>query len=624
MNMHRRILVIDDNKAIHDDFRKILCTDNLNETIDAFESEFFGETTQTSISASFEIDSAYQGKEGLEMVEQAVAAKQPYSMAFVDVRMPPGWDGIETVARIWEKYPDLQVVICTAYSDYSWDEMTKALGQSDRLVILKKPFDNIEARQLAATLTEKWRLLQKSNSHVIELESVVAERTRELHQTNHTLELEILKHKQAEESLRLLSSAVEQAKESIVITDAELDLPGPRIVFVNPAYTKMTGYTAAEAIGKNPRILQGPRTDKAVLQRLRKNLEQGEVFAGETINYRKDGTEFDLEWQIAPIRNTSGKTTHFVAIQRDTTDRNRERRRVEAQLIQSQKLESVGQLAAGIAHEINTPTQYVGDNTRFVKDSFAAISKVLRCHEELFAAAKQNAVTPEMLAHNEEIIAASDLNFLREQIPSALEETLEGIERVSKIVRAMKEFSHPGGKEKTCADLNRAIESTVTVARNEWKYVADLDLELDPELPTVPCFLGEFNQAILNLIVNAAHTIGDVIKKSPGSKGRITIRTRCDGDHVEIRVSDTGAGIAEANRRKIFEPFFTTKDVGKGTGQGLSIVYGSIVKRHGGTATFETEVGRGTTFILRLPIAPTTSIASIEAGPLLQPEAQAA
>jgi signal transduction histidine kinase len=178
------------------------------------------------------------------------------------------------------------------------------------------------------------------------------------------------------------------------------------------------------------------------------------------------------------------------------------------------------------------------------------------------------------------------------------------VDRVTKIVRAMKEFSHPGGKEKAAADLNKGIETTVTVARSEWKYVADLELDLDPALPLVPCYLGEFNQCILNLVVNAAHAIGDVVKQHPGTQGKITVRTRQDGSHAEVRVSDTGTGIPEAARPRIFEPFFTTKDVGKGTGQGLSIVYNTIAKKHGGEVSFETETGRGTTFILRLPITP--------------------
>jgi signal transduction histidine kinase len=288
----------------------------------------------------------------------------------------------------------------------------------------------------------------------------------------------------------------------------------------------------------------------------------------------------------------------------------KERQIMEDQLRQSQKLESIGQLAAGIAHEINTPMQYIGDNTRFVKESFEAISKVLQGQTELLAAVRANAVTPELLASSEKAVAENDLNFLCAEIPSALAQSLEGVECVSKIVRAMKEFSHPGGKEKKPSDLNRAIESTITVAHNEWKYVAELNLELEPNLPLVPCYVSEFNQCILNLVVNAAHAIGDVVMQQPGTKGLITVITKSDGDHVEVRVTDTGTGIPEAARSKIFDPFFTTKEVGKGTGQGLSIVYTNIVKKHGGTVTFETAMGRGTSFILRLPIVPVAAVAS--------------
>ncbi|MGH7869681.1 MAG: sensor histidine kinase, partial [Candidatus Dormibacteraceae bacterium] len=212
--------------------------------------------------------------------------------------------------------------------------------------------------------------------------------------------------------------------------------------------------------------------------------------------------------------------------------------------------------------------------------------------------------------------------YLFEQVPAAINETLEGIGRITRIVRAMKEFSHPGGKEMSPADLNKAIETTVTVARNEWKYVADLKLDLDPELPLVPCFLGEFNQAILNLVINAAHAISDVVKKHPGTKGVIGVQTRRDGAHVEIRVSDTGTGIPKPYQARIFEPFFTTKEVGKGTGQGLSIVYGSIVKKHGGTVSFETEEGKGTTFIIRLPVSGTASAHSVSGSAPVQSSPQ--
>jgi signal transduction histidine kinase len=224
-------------------------------------------------------------------------------------------------------------------------------------------------------------------------------------------------------------------------------------------------------------------------------------------------------------------------------------------------------------------------------------------------------LTPEILDRAEQAVAANDFEYLFEQIPVAIRETMEGVQRVRQIVRAMKEFSHPGSKEKTPANLNKAIDTTVTVARNEWKYVAEMVLDLDPGLPPVPCFIGEFNQAILNLVVNAAHAIGDLVREQPGTMGKITIRTRREGDYAEVRVSDTGPGIPERHRSRIFEPFFTTKELGKGTGQGLALIYGNIVKKHGGTVTFDTEVGKGTTFIIRLPIQP-----NVPAGKILTAE----
>jgi PAS domain S-box-containing protein len=281
----------------------------------------------------------------------------------------------------------------------------------------------------------------------------------------------------------------------------------------------------------------------------------------------------------------------------------RERHTLEVELSQSHKLEAIGQLAAGIAHEINTPIQYVGDNTRFFKESFETVEKLLGHYEELLKAIPNESLTPDLIARANAARAMADLPYLLKQVPAAISETIDGLERISKIVKAMKEFSHPGGKEKTLADLNKAIESTVTVARNEWKYVAEVKLDLDPILPKIPCFLGEFNQSVLNLLINASHAIADVLKKQSGGKGLITLSTRRDGEFVEISVSDTGTGIPESARPHIFEPFFTTKEVGKGTGQGLSLVYSNIVKKHGGSVSFETETGRGTRFILRLPIS---------------------
>jgi len=183
-NQHR-ILVIDDNRAIHEDFRKIFNSVGTSQTsLAATESVLFGDTAAPEIGTTFQFDSAFQGQEGLALIQQALKENSPYAMAFVDVRMPPGWDGIETIARIWQEYPDLQVVVCTAYSDYSWQEMIEKLGHSDRLVILKKPFDNIEVLQLANALTEKWRLYQQAKCKLEDLEHMVRERTSALEIAN--------------------------------------------------------------------------------------------------------------------------------------------------------------------------------------------------------------------------------------------------------------------------------------------------------------------------------------------------------------------------------------------------------------------------------------------------------
>jgi signal transduction histidine kinase len=199
-------------------------------------------------------------------------------------------------------------------------------------------------------------------------------------------------------------------------------------------------------------------------------------------------------------------------------------------------------------------------------------------------------------------VTAVELEYLQEEIPKAIGQLLAGVDHVARIVRAMKEFSHPGPLEKMPVDINRAIESTVTVSRNEWKYVADLTTDLDPNLPLVYCIAGEFNQVMLNLIVNAAHAISAVLEGS-GRKGTIRISTRLKEKCVEIRVSDTGLGIPEAIQSKVFDPFFTTKPVGKGTGQGLAIAHAVIVTKHQGTISFETAAGVGTTFIIHMPFS---------------------
>jgi signal transduction histidine kinase len=288
---------------------------------------------------------------------------------------------------------------------------------------------------------------------------------------------------------------------------------------------------------------------------------------------------------------------------------------LEVQLSQSQKLESIGQLAAGIAHEINTPIQYVGDSVVFLKSAFEDCQRVLGLVEELTASgacalpedgAGTAAGTGAGCAGGLEGIRAGleeiDFEFFKEEVPKSFVRVLDGVERVSTIVQAMKRFSHPGGVERKAVDINKAIENTLVVSRNEWKYVAEVETELAPDLPQVVCMPSDLNQVLLNVVVNAAHAIAEVVRNTQ-DRGLIRIATRQADGLVEIAVRDSGGGIPAAIQDKVFDPFFTTKEVGRGTGQGLAIAYDIVVKKHGGRIFFESGEGRGTTFFVQLPVA---------------------
>jgi PAS domain S-box-containing protein len=392
---------------------------------------------------------------------------------------------------------------------------------------------------------------------------------------------DITERKRDEESLRLLGTAVEQSKESILITDAELNLPGPKIIFVNSAFTQMTGYAAAEVLGKTPRMFQGPHTDKAVLKRLRQNLEDGDVFAGEAVNYRKDGVEFILEWQIAPIRNAVGKITHFIGIERDITGR----KKLEEQLVQSQKMETVGKLAGGIAHEFNSIlTAIIGQSELLLGDLPAGSPLAGNAAEIIKAANRAATLTRQLLAYSRK-------QFLQPEI----------------------------------LDINRLVSGMAAMIHNHMGGGVDAQFVPAADLRAVKADAGQIEQVIMNIVINARDAMPNGgrltletanVSFSPESVGRYAELQ--PGDYVMLAITDTGAGMSDAVKARLFEPFFSTKGVGEGTGLGLSTCYG-IVKQSGGHISVYSELGRGTTFKIYLPQAepPAKTAPDIHAPPAL-------
>jgi signal transduction histidine kinase len=317
--------------------------------------------------------------------------------------------------------------------------------------------------------------------------------------------------------------------------------------------------------------------------------------------------ETHIDSRVVTAANQVMHVRSFVADQRERPNANTvcgislditKQKMLELELIQAQKLESIGQLSAGIAHEINTPTQFIGDNIRFLQESVGEMLDVMRRADQLLAPGRAASVSAAELAS---LLSSLDLGYIQEEVPKAIVQSLDGIERISSIVGAMKEFSHPA-VDKTLHDLNRAIANTITVASNEWKYVAEVTTDFDADLPPVPVMPSAFNQVILNILVNAAHAVGANVADTPGTKGTIRVSTRKNADWAEIRIQDTGGGIAENIKDRIFDPFFTTKEVGKGTGQGLAIAHDVIVNKHHGTITVDSHPPIGTTFIIRFPL----------------------
>ncbi|QGY38659.1 PAS domain S-box protein [Pseudodesulfovibrio cashew] len=401
--------------------------------------------------------------------------------------------------------------------------------------------------------------------------------------------------KEAELAQRRLTAAINQAAEMIIITDLDA-----RITYVNPAFEETTGHSRLSVLGKKTNILKSGEQDEAFYRDLWDTIGHGKIWKGRFINKHKNGRRYTQESTIAPIRDDSGKNIGYVSVSRDISDQ----LVVEAQLRQSQKLESIGELAAGIAHEINTPTQYVTSNLQFLEEAFITYANMLegaRAFLEKLKSKEYDCVDDVLRRAVSDVLDDKELEYLSEDVPNALTESAEGLKRITNIVQSVKQLAHPGEVRKSFHDLNTIVRDAATVSTNEWKYMADVVYELDESMPRINCLKGEIGQVVLNLIVNGAHAI-DAARKAPEDRGTITLKTYEDEGYAVLEVSDTGTGIPKEIVGKIFDPFFTTKEVGKGTGQGLAITYNAIVNMHQGKVDVVTQEGKGSTFIVKLPL----------------------
>jgi PAS domain S-box-containing protein len=407
-----------------------------------------------------------------------------------------------------------------------------------------------------------------------------------------TAEMEDLNAELAEERDKF-ASIFRLAAVGMAIAD-----PEGRIMEANTALGKMLGRAQDEIVGRHAADF----VDEGEVDAYQSTIS--DLSSARLVEHRgrwrlthKGGETVLADAQATAVLDGQGRTKMIITVIEDITENNR----LEVELRHSQKLESVGRLAAGIAHEINTPIQFVGDNVHFLSGAFEQLLALCGTYRELCAKASGAPLSEADMECKRRQEEGADLDYIRSAVPASIASTIDGVGRVARIVQSMKAFAHPDRGERSVADINTAMRNTLTVATNELKYVAKVETDLG-DIPAIPCFLSDLNQVFLNLLVNAAHAIGDVVGGS-GQRGTITVRTYVEKDNVVIAIGDTGTGIPPTVRSKVFDPFFTTKGVGKGTGQGLALARSVIVEQHGGTITFETEMGKGTTFFLRLPLA---------------------
>ncbi len=549
-----RVLIIDDNAAIHQDFRKILSGQtSANPQLDNLEKELFGSPTDNTVRAAFRIDSALQGQDGLAMLERALAENDPYVLAFVDIRMPPGWDGIETLGHLWRRSPELQAVLCTAYSDYTWDDIAQRLGQRDSLLILKKPFDTAEVLQTAHALTRKWELARQAQLRLQDLERMVSERTQKL-------QLEIEERTRIQEALRVSEERFSKAFQCCPIAMSIQSHPEGRFLDANPAFLALTGYSRIQLLRESGAALS--LWEESLDSQADKNRRDLRIRNRPNVLRRCDSSLRNTMVWAEPITLQSGLC--LLVIVEDVT----EHMRMEVQLRQSQKLEAVGCLAAGVAHEFNNLLTVIQGHTGLLKSKIA----------ESGAAAE------------------------------SVDRIAQASERAASLTRRLLAFSHKQPLQLKEVDLSRLVQGVGKTLSQLIGERFQVQLECASNLPPTRADEGNLEQILINLALNARDAMpnGGTLRIATGLLS-LAEATACknfaaqQGRHVCLIVTDTGCGMTREVMSRIFDPFYTTKEIGKGTGLGLSTVHG-IVKQHNGWIDVASEVDCGTTFKVFLPV----------------------
>ena len=569
-----RVLVIDSDPRIHDAIRQILGARPQLEKAGGRLSPNVKVSHASSENAPYQVTCVLHPRDALAELAIAHEHSDPFDVVFVDIGLPLGGTDLEFIKLLWDVDADLHIVVCTKQPAQSWDDIAAHSGARDKLLFVKKPFHAAEIVQIAAVLTAKRRLAIDATDKMKLLSRLVMTRTRELEEAHH----------ESESHLAAIASLL-----------IGLD-PGGIITRWNQTAAAVFGIESADAIGKSLDSLPIAWMDREHLRHLlggedSENGKRVEVCISDAAGGRR--LLAFTAYRITRYEQHGG----LLLLGREIT----EQRALELHLQQARKLEAIGHLAAGVAHEINTPMQYIGDNLAYLKSTFDRLRGVIdRCLRLLDPATDAHA-RPQLVTEIETQLTHARWQAASTQITEALNDSTEGVQHVSRIVRALKEFSHPDGTEKTPVDLNRALETTVTIAKSEWKYVATVELDLDPSLKFVRALAGDLNQVFLNLIVNSAQAIEAHFQGR--HCGRITVSTQRRGEFARIAISDNGGGIPQSIRDRVFDPFFTTKDIGKGTGQGLALAHSVIVTKHQGRIWFEVEDGVGTTFFIEIPLA---------------------